>query len=193
MFHRYDPRRTEKNLNPFQLDSKKLKSDLEHYLKGQNRFEQLRRADVEMHGALHEEFDNQVRLKHKKLQKLAMDEFELLEHLKGMLGEETSSDKITILYGSETGNAEALAGVFATEFKRRGIRAKCLAMDDFEVDDLPAQSKVFCLVATCGQGEFPNNCRTFWKTLSDANLPKDFLEVGTDGKILIPDIEPVPL
>ena len=174
--YRFDPRRTEKGLNPFQLDSKKIKADLEHYLQGQNRFEQLRRADKQMHGTLHERFDSQVRTKHKKLQKLAMDEYELLEHLKNMLGEETSSEKITILYGSETGNAEALSHVFATEFKRRGIRAKCLAMDDFELDELPEQSKVFCVVATCGQGEFPGNCRDFWKQLSDKNLPSDYLK-----------------
>ena len=106
-----------------------------------------------------------------------------LMHLAGVLGEETSSDKIVILYGSETGNAEALSGVFATEFKRRGIRAKCIAMDDFEVDELPAQSKVFCLVATCGQGEFPSNCRTFWKTLSDPSLPEDFLKVCNNTRV----------
>ena len=36
--------------------------------------------------------------------------------------------------------------------------------------------QVFCLVATCGQGEFPGNCKDFWKSLSDKNLPEDFLE-----------------
>ena len=61
-----------------------------------------------------------------------------------MLGEVVAGDKTIILYGSETGNAEALSGVFATEFKRRGIRAKCMAMDDFDFDDLPSYSQVGC-------------------------------------------------
>jgi sulfite reductase alpha subunit-like flavoprotein len=65
--------------------------------------------------------------------------------------------------------------VFASELKRRGIRAKCLAMDDFDFDDLPNQSKVFAVVATCGQGEFPANCKEFWKQLNDPSLPADFL------------------
>ena len=47
-----------------------------------------------------------------------------------------------MLYGSETGNAEALAGVFATELKRRGVRASCMAMDDFDFDDLPNQGEL---------------------------------------------------
>ena len=32
---------------------------------------------------------------------------------------------------------------------------------------------MFCIVATCGQGEFPANCREFWKSLSDDSLPND--------------------
>ena len=33
-----------------------------------------------------------------------------------------------------------------------------MAMDDFEVSDLPSQSIVINLAATCGQGEFPVRC-----------------------------------
>ena len=35
---------------------------------------------------------------------------------------------------------------------------------------------MFCVVATCGQGEFPGNCKEFWKQLSDKNLPSDYLK-----------------
>ena len=37
------------------------------------------------------------------------------------------------------------------------------------------QDKVFCVVATCGQGEFPENCKEFYKNLCDKNLPADLL------------------
>ena len=37
------------------------------------------------------------------------------------------------------------------------------------------QDKVFCVVATCGQGEFPGNCKDFYKNLTDKNLPADLL------------------
>ena len=63
--------------------------------------------------------------------------------------------------------------MWANEFKRRGIRAKCLAMDDVDFDEVAKQEQVFCIVATCGQGEFPANCRDFWKALSDDSLPND--------------------
>jgi len=46
-------------------------------------------------------------------------------------------------------------------------------MDDVDFDEVARQEQVFCIVATCGQGEFPANCRDFWKSLSDESLPKD--------------------
>ena len=35
---------------------------------------------------------------------------------------------------------------------------------------------MFCIVSTCGQGEFPANCKEFWKQVSDKDLPSDFLK-----------------
>lgn len=174
--YRYDPRRADKGLNPFQLDSKKIKSDLQVFLDGQNRFQQLTRSDKKTAERLHTGLRREMHHRHEKLQKLAMDDYEMLEHLKKQLGEATDSDSVMVLYGSETGTAANLAQVFANEFKRRGIRAKCLAMDELDFDELPKQTQVFCVVATCGQGEFPANCRDFWKAISDPSLPKDLLK-----------------
>ncbi|XP_014679991.1 PREDICTED: pyruvate dehydrogenase [NADP(+)], mitochondrial-like, partial [Priapulus caudatus] len=42
-------------------------------------------------------------------------------------------------------------------------------------DSLQNYKNVYCVVATCGQGEFPGNCKDFWKQLSDEKLPADFL------------------
>ncbi len=44
---RFDPRRSEEGLNPFQLDSKKVRGDMADFLKGQNRFERLFRESKE--------------------------------------------------------------------------------------------------------------------------------------------------
>ena len=111
---RYDPRRTAKGLNPFQLDSKKIKYDLQQFLDGQNRFEQLRRSDRQTADTLHKGLRHEMHVRHEKLLKLAMDEYEMLDHLKKRLGEETSTDSVMVLYGSETGNAAGLAQVSGT-------------------------------------------------------------------------------
>ena len=42
---------------------------------------------------------------HEQYLRLGMDEIDLLEHLKKTYGEEVTSEKYTILYDSETGNA----------------------------------------------------------------------------------------
>ena len=173
--YRYDPRRTEKGVNPFQLDSKKIKADLIKFLDGENRFTRLKRTDSSTADDLHNYLSSDIQRKHRKLQRLAMDDYELLENLKEQLGEEVDAEKVIVLYGSETGTAEYLSEVFASELKRRDIRPKCMAMDDFDFDDLPKYSKVFAVVATCGQGEFPGNCKEFWKQLNDPDLPSDFL------------------
>ena len=49
-------------------------------------------------------------------------------------------------------------------------------MDDVDFDEVSKQSQVFCVVATCGQGEFPGNCRDFWKNVSDPSHPKDLFK-----------------
>jgi len=174
--YRYDPRRRDKGLNPFQLDSKKIRSNIADYLDSQNRFQRLKRTNKDVAATLQSNLSVQTHTKHDKFTKMSMDDYELLDHLKGLLGETTDKEKVVVLYGSETGNSAALAEVFNTELLRRGIRAKCMAMDDFDFDDLPNQDKVFAVVATCGQGEFPGNCKEFYKQISDASLPSDFLK-----------------
>lgn len=109
--YRYDPRRVEKGANPFQLDSQKIKYDLMQYLGGQNRFEQLRRADTKTAEKLHQGLRHDLHSRHDKFVKLAMDEYEMLEHLKKQLGEEVTSKSVMVLYGSETGTAAGLAQV----------------------------------------------------------------------------------
>ena len=173
--YRYDPRRRMDGNNPFQLDSRKLKSEMRDFLVHQNRFQQLMRKDKITADQLHEALGNMAHYRHDKFKRLSMDDYELLEFLKGKVGEATSSEKSLILYGSETGNAQNQAGIMQQELKRRGIRAQCMAMDDFDFEDLPAFANVYCMVATCGQGEFPGNCQSFWKSLQDPSLPSDLL------------------
>ncbi|CAH1775312.1 unnamed protein product [Owenia fusiformis] len=173
--YRFDPRRAEQGSNPFTLDSRRIKTELQAFLNTENRFQQLVRMNKNQAIDLHAELSNLAKHKHEKFKKMAMDEYEMLDYLKGTLGEEISGDKSLVLYASETGNAEALSNVFAHELKRRGIRASCMAFDDYDFDDLPNQSSVYCVVATCGQGEFPANSKTFWEQMSNKDLAPDTL------------------
>ena len=110
-----------------------------------------------------------------KMQRQSMDEEELLDLLKARVGEATG-EKVLVLYASETGNTAEVAKMLAYELKRRDQRVSVMAMDDLDVQDLPNQKVVINLAATCGQGEFPGNSRSFKSQLEDESLPSDFLD-----------------
>ena len=172
--YRYDPRKLEAGDPAFQLDSKRIRLELETFLKNENRFSQLTRNMPHRAAGLHGSLAaaNERRMESNK--RAAMDDSELLDLLKKKVGEQ-GSEKITILYGSETGNTADLAKALQYEFKRRGVRAVVSAMDDYDVAELPNEQTVINLLATCGQGEFPVNSRDFYKELCDADLPADYL------------------
>lgn len=161
--YRYNPL----NAKPLTLDSKKIRGDLMEYLKSQGRFERLVRMDKDVASRLHDTLKKDLELKQSQLVRKSMDDIELLEYLKKQYGEKLIGGKATlILYGSETGTAETLAKNFADELKNRGIKVKCSAMDDFELEELAEQEQVYCVVSTCGDGALPSNCKFFTKEIT---------------------------
>lgn len=71
-----------------------------------------------------------------KLYNMSMDDGEMLEHLKVILGEEIGERPTLVLYGSETGTAQNLADTFVSELKRRNVKAKAVSMDDYDFEKL---------------------------------------------------------
>jgi len=62
--------------------------------------------------------------------RFGLDDEQLLDRLKKKLGENVGGEKALVLYGSETGNAEYMAGVLSTELLRRGFKSNVVSMDD---------------------------------------------------------------
>ena len=46
----------------------------------------------------------------------------MLLALRKAMGEQVTGERVTVLYGTDTGNAEMVARNFHFEFKRRGLR-----------------------------------------------------------------------
>lgn len=64
-----------------------------------------------------------------------------------------TGESLTILFGSDGGNAETLAHRLAnTASSTLGFAAKCFPMNDYELDDLPNEKTVVFVVSTAGQG-----------------------------------------
>src|SRR4249919_1546678 len=63
--------------------------------------------------------------------------------------------KITIAYGTETGNSKKLATDFAAKAKKNGINAKLVSMDQYRLNDLSKEEYFLAVISTQGDGEPP--------------------------------------
>jgi sulfite reductase (NADPH) flavoprotein alpha-component len=80
--------------------------------------------------------------------------------------------KITIAYGTETGNAKKLATYFAARAKKNGINAKLVSLDQYRLNDLSKEEYFFTVISTQGDGEPPAAAKKFFDHIhqQQANL-----------------------
>ena len=71
-------------------------------------------------------------------------------------------NKITIVYGTETGNSKRLATDFAAKAKQKSIHAKVVGMDQYRLADLAKEEYLLAVVSTHGEGEPPEAAKKFY-------------------------------
>ncbi|MBC7901837.1 MAG: flavodoxin domain-containing protein [Gemmatimonadaceae bacterium] len=74
----------------------------------------------------------------------------------------SSVGKITIAYGTETGNSKRLATEFAAKAKQSGIAAKIASLDQYRLNDLSKEEYLFVILSTQGEGEPPAAAKKFY-------------------------------
>ncbi|XP_053328317.1 NADPH-dependent diflavin oxidoreductase 1 isoform X2 [Spea bombifrons] len=82
---------------------------------------------------------------------------------------------ILILYGSQTGTAEDTAHRIGREAKRRHFTCRVQPLDSYSVVNLINEPLVVFVCATTGQGDPPDNMKTFWRFIFRRNLPQNAL------------------
>lgn len=90
-----------------------------------------------------------------------------------MVGAE--SQLLTILYGTQTGNAEALATETAEKASSLGLKPQVFGMDEVDADALAAFEHLLVITSTYGEGEMPDNAQGLWDAVNngyDAKLEK---------------------
>jgi sulfite reductase (NADPH) flavoprotein alpha-component len=80
--------------------------------------------------------------------------------------------KLTILYATESGNAEALAGAARKAASRQGFNAKTLDMADATPDQIAKLDNVLLIASTWGEGDPPQRAEAFYAALMAANAPR---------------------
>ncbi|MGB0370475.1 MAG: sulfite reductase subunit alpha [Opitutales bacterium] len=78
----------------------------------------------------------------------------------------------TILFGTQTGNAEMLASQAAKKLKASGVDAKAVDMDGFDASTLTTEENLIVITSTYGDGEPPDNAAELHATLMSDDAPK---------------------
>lgn len=86
----------------------------------------------------------------------------------------SSVQKITIAYGTETGNAKKLATSFAAKAKKKGIQPKLVSLEQYKPADLQKEEWFFTVISTQGDGEPPAAAKKFFDYVhqNGVSLPK---------------------
>ncbi|MCW4354157.1 bifunctional nitrate reductase/sulfite reductase flavoprotein subunit alpha [Hoyosella sp. YIM 151337] len=85
---------------------------------------------------------------------------------------ESGPKPVTILWASQTGNAEDFASVCATELEKNGVPAHTVSMDEFSSSDLDNVDRLLVITSTFGDGDPPDNGSSFWDELQSEDAPR---------------------
>lgn len=86
--------------------------------------------------------------------------------------------KITIAYGTETGNAKKLATDFAARAKKKGIQAKLVGLEQYRLNDLAKEEYFLTVISTQGDGEPPAAAKKFYDHIHGAEVKLEKLKFG---------------
>ncbi len=84
--------------------------------------------------------------------------------------------RITIAYGTETGNSKKLATDFAARAKKKGINAKLVGLEQYRLNDLSKEEYFFTVISTQGDGEPPAAARKFYDHIHRGGFQLDRLK-----------------
>lgn len=74
-----------------------------------------------------------------------------------------TTKRISLVFGTETGNAKKLATQLATVAKKRGVNAKLTGLDQYRFTDLAKEEYLFVVISTQGEGEPPIPAKKFYE------------------------------
>lgn len=86
--------------------------------------------------------------------------------------------KITIAYGTETGNSKKVASEFAAKAKKSGINAKLVSLDQYRLNDLAKEEYFVTVISTQGEGEPPAAAKKFYDHIHNNGFKLEKLKYG---------------
>ena len=78
---------------------------------------------------------------------------------------------LTIIYGSQTGNAQAVAEDAEELAKEHGLTVNVIDMDDANLAQLASCERLLVVTSTYGEGEMPDNAQALWHAMNEDSAP----------------------
>ncbi|MBB3305972.1 MULTISPECIES: sulfite reductase subunit alpha [unclassified Enterobacter] len=83
-----------------------------------------------------------------------------------------ANTQLHILFGSQTGNAEALSQTAAKAARAKGLVPVVQALGEVDLDVFATMRHVLIVTSTYGEGEMPDNAQLFWNAISASTAPR---------------------
>ncbi|NNE93368.1 MAG: sulfite reductase subunit alpha [Verrucomicrobiales bacterium] len=80
--------------------------------------------------------------------------------------------RVLILFGSESGNAQALSEGFSEQLKTNGWSTDVVDMEEFAKVDLSREHLLLVVTSTWGEGDPPENAVAFWEAFQKDDFPR---------------------
>ncbi len=92
-------------------------------------------------------------------------------------GEQTSVEqaergRLTVIYGSQTGNAKRIAEALAARFEREGLPVRLLRADAYQTRELKDERFLAIVISTQGDGDPPDDARALVEFIDSKRAPK---------------------
>ncbi|MBT9394487.1 assimilatory sulfite reductase (NADPH) flavoprotein subunit [Hymenobacter sp. NST-14] len=88
------------------------------------------------------------------------------------VAEAAAASRLTILFGSQTGNSKKAAGLVAEAARRRGLQPQVRDMNDYPTKDLKTEQQLLVVVSTQGEGDPPIAAEELHQFLLSSRAPK---------------------
>ncbi len=89
-----------------------------------------------------------------------------------------ANKKITIAYGTETGNSKKLATEFAGKAKKNAVPVKLVSLDQYRLTDLSKEEYFITVISTQGEGEPPIAAQKFYEHIHNNGFKIPQLKFG---------------
>jgi sulfite reductase (NADPH) flavoprotein alpha-component len=94
------------------------------------------------------------------------------ERLPAAPSADSQAARLTVLYGSQTGNGREIAERLADDALSRGLRVRVLSMGEYRYRELSKEALLLLVVSTHGEGEPPDDAYALHDLLHSARAPR---------------------